>query len=202
MPSRNTVKMYDVDESYHVYNRGVDKQLIFRDDEDYSVFAHLLKRYLDEEPEKDSSGREYEKLHDDVELVAFCLMPNHFHLLFYQVEIDGITRLMRAVATSYTRYFNNKYDRVGGLFQGIFKAKHIGNEVYLDHITRYIHLNPEDYMSWKWSSLGAYIGRTPIEWVNPGRVLDMSPEKYLKFLADYKGYKRDIKNLSNFLADH
>ena len=201
MPSKNTVKMYDVDAFYHVYNRGVNKGLVFKDDEDYSVFMHLLKRYLDEDPEKDNSGREYDKLYDDVELVAFCLMPNHFHLLFYQMEIDGITKLMRAVATSYTRYFNKKYDRVGGLFQGIFKAKQIENESYLMHITRYIHLNPEDFMNWKWSSFGAYVGRVPLGWVHPERVLDESPERYIQFLGSYRKHKKKSSGIEIFLAD-
>lgn len=202
MPSRNTVKHYDTNTYYHVYNRGVAKRTIFLDDEDYAVFAHLLKRYLSNEPERDNSGREYVRLTDEVQLVAFCLMPNHFHMLLYQVEPKAITTLIRAVAASYTRYFNKKYDRVGGLFQGIFKAKRVGNDTYLEHITRYIHLNPKDYLGWRWSSLGSYLGKDRIDWVHPEFVIDTTkPRKYLEFVEDYVDYKDMMSEIEDHLAN-
>ena len=157
MPNKNTVKFYDIDAYYHVYNRGVEKRKIFIDDEDYSVFLNLFKRYLDDKPSVDEKGREYDLLMEDVELTAFCLMPNHFHLLLYQLESDGITKLLRAVCSTYTTYFNKKYDRVGPLFQGIFKASRICDESYLLHVVDYIHLNPTEFMSWKWSSLSYWL---------------------------------------------
>lgn len=108
MPSRNIVKLYDVNTYYHIYNRGIEKRKIFLDGEDYAVFLNLLKRYLDKEPVKDSKGREYFWLANDLQVVAFCLMPNHFHILLYQIEKDAMTKLLRAVCTSYTTYFNKK----------------------------------------------------------------------------------------------
>ena len=80
MPNRNIVKLYDADSYYHVYNRGVDKRDIFLDDQDCAVFLGLLKRHLDKKPYIGSQGRNYEWLVNDIEIVAFCLMPNHFHL--------------------------------------------------------------------------------------------------------------------------
>ena len=193
MPSKNTVKFYDADAFYHVYNRGVDKRQIFLDDQDYTVFTHLLKRYLGTDPEKDSSGREYGRLTDDLSLVTFCLMPNHFHLMFFQYDPEAITKLMRAVATSYVRYFNKKYNRVGSLFQGIYKGSLIDNDAYLQHITRYIHLNPAKYLKWQWSSLGMYLGTVVCDWVHPELVIDITkPKQYLKFLKDHEDYEKTL----------
>ncbi len=201
MPSKNVVKFYDADTYYHVYNRGVEKRQIFLDEQDYSVFAHLLKRYLGDQPEKDSSGREYKRLTDEVELIAFCLMANHFHLLLYQIEPEATTKLLRAVSTSYTRYFNKKYERVGGLFQGTFKAKQIGDEAYLQHISRYIHLNPGDYLGWEWSSLPAYLGYTRIDWIHPERLVDIAqPGQYLRFIEDYNSYEESLEQIEPHLA--
>ena len=203
MPSKNVVKFYDVDAYYHVYNRGVDKRTIFRDDEDYSVFIHLLKRYLSHEPERDKSGREYEKFYEYVSLVAFCLMPNHFHMLLYQHDMEGITKLLRAVTGSYARYFNKKYGRVGTLFQSTFKASRITDDSYLDHITRYIHLNPSDYLGWDWSSLLFYTGHKQVDWVRPDMVIDTNNSKaYLSFLEDYRSYERNLDHVRTLLATH
>lgn len=203
MPSRNVVKLYDTDAYYHVYNRGVEKRTIFLDSSDYAVFVHLLRRYLSQEPELDRFGRKYGKLYDDVSLVAFCLMPNHFHMLIYQHDVEGVTRLMRAVAGSYTRYFNRKYERVGTLFQGVFKASRITDDAYFEHITRYIHLNPEDYLGWDWSSLSFYLGYREVDWIHPGTAADTDgSEKYLHFLEDYRSYQSTLDEVHSLLADH
>src|SRR5690349_16275253 len=140
MPSRNILRQFVPDACYHVYNRGVSRQTIFHESEDYAVFLNLLKRYLDVEPIRDPKGREYSSLRGEVELLAYCLMPNHFHLLFYLHEPDAITRLMRAVTGAYTIFYNKKYKRIGPLFQSRFKASHILDEAYLLHISRYIHM--------------------------------------------------------------
>ncbi len=203
MPSRNTVKQFDTDAYYHVYNRGVEKRQIFLDDEDYAAFANLCKRHVGPEPTFDNRGREYQWLGDQIEVVAFCLMPNHFHMLVYQSELDAMTAMMRAVCSSYTTYFNSKYDRVGSLFQGIYKASRITREEYLAHITRYIHLNPVDYDTWRWSSVGVYLGRHTIDWIHPERVMDLTPagcHRYRGFLEDYVDYRAHLENIESFLA--
>ncbi len=105
MPGKNRVKVYAPDSYYHIYNRGVNKRSIFLDNYDYSVFLNLLKRYLGKEQAKDKSGREYNNLYGDIELLAFCLMPNHFHLLLYQKDENAMSTLMHGVTTSYTIVF-------------------------------------------------------------------------------------------------
>jgi putative transposase len=199
MPSRNIVKIYDVDTYYHIYNRGVDKRKVFIDDQDYALFLSLFNRYLGEKPDIGSQGREYDWLVNDVEVVAFCLMSNHFHLLLYQIEMDAITKLLRAVCSSYVTYFNVKYNRVGTLFQGCFKAVKVDNQTYLQYLTRYIHRNPPDYLNWEWSSLDYWLDGKSTYWIKPQRLNDMSPEKYLDFIKDEVAYKSTLKEISDIV---
>jgi len=153
MPSKNSVKKYVEDGIYHVYNRGVEKRDIFLDKEDYAFFLFLLKTYLQEPsdglkgfnpfsiPYRNSaikrgafSGR--------VNLLTYALMPNHYHLLIKISDITALTEFMKTIMTIYVMYFNKKYDRVGSLFQGVYKAALIESDECLLHVCRYIHLNP------------------------------------------------------------
>lgn len=203
MPSRNRDKVYIEESFYHVYNRGVNKRRIFMDDKDYRVFLNLLKRYLDLQPTIDSRGREYPWLRGDIEVVSYCLMPNHIHLLVYVIEPTSMTRLLQAVSTSYSLYFNKKYKRVGHLFQERYKASRITNDSYLMHITRYIHLNPKNWRKWPFSSLDNFIGNKYSSWVQPERVLELFADEqdYLNFLSDYEDFKESLKDISHELAD-
>lgn len=197
MPSRNIIKSYDIDTYYHIYNRGVEKRKIFLDDQDYAVFIGLLRRYLDKKPDLDPRGREREWLDGEVEIIAFCLMPNHFHLLLYQTENDSITKLMRAVCSSYSTYFNQKYDRVGSLFQGCFKAVAINNHEYLQYMSRYIHRNPSNYLNWQWSSLDYWTGKKTAYWIKHQRLNDMDPENYINFINDNDDYEASLEDIYN-----
>jgi len=203
MPSRNVIKI-DVEKSYyHVYARGASRKEIFLDDEDYSAFLNLFKRYLSAEPVVDRLGREYKNFHGTVELLAFCLMPNHFHILFYQDEEKGISDLMRGLMTSYSGYFNRKYERSGPLFESRYKSSRISDDVYLMHISRYVHLNPKKWRSWQWSSLQEYLGRKDTEWVMPGRILELftNAKAYEEFVADYEDSQRTIEAIKHELAN-
>lgn len=180
MPSKNLIRNYDAPAFYHVYNRGAGKQVVFHNSADKRKFMLILERHLIPTDE--------EELYPiyDVEVVAFCLMNNHFHLLLYQ-ELDrlAISGLMKSVATAYAMYYNNRYKASGRLFQGPFRASHIDNDTYLAHISRYIHLNPRTYKTYYWSSLRYYIGKDSSELIHPERVLDVSPSRYATFLEDY-----------------
>ncbi len=195
MPSRNTVRQYDAPAYYHVYNRGAGGSYIFRDAQDKYKFLSLVQRYL-------SHDSQYEKYPTfDIELIAYCVMGNHFHLLLFQEhDLEAITKLMRSVSTSYSMYYNLKYRSHGHVFQSVFKAARITNESYLAHITRYIHLNPETYLTYKWSSLRYYMGEQPPDWVNPARLLDMTSIQYKKFLEDYEDRKKLLKEVKDQLA--
>ncbi len=199
MPGRNIVKKYDINAYYHIYNRGVDKRTIFVDDQDYAVFVALIKRYLDVSLENGSKGRPYIDLRGKLEVMAFCLMPNHFHLLLYQIEIGGITELMRAVCSSYTTYFNKKYERIGPLFQGNFKAILVNSDVYLQYISRYIHRNPDNYIDWEWSSLSYWLGDKTASWLNPQRLNQLNREQYLAYIKDDTGFNKSVAEVPNLI---
>jgi putative transposase len=193
MPSRNTIREYDAPAYYHAYNRGAGGAAIFRDAQDKRKFLSLLARYLDD---SDDLYPTY-----SIKLVAYCVMSNHFHLLLYQdAETAAITALMRSVSTAYSMYYNFKYKNKGHVFQGVFRASRIINEPYLIHISRYIHLNPESYKTYRWSSLPYFVGTNAPAWLHPERVLDMTPTVYRAFLEEYKDRRLLLKEIKELLA--
>lgn len=205
MPAKNIVKSYSGDSYYHLYNRGVEKRKIFLENSDYAYFLHLLKRHLGKEITQDKAGRLLPNYHDEINLLAFCLMSNHFHILIWQKEPDGMTRLMRSVCTAYTVYFNKKYERVGKLFQGAFKASQVTTDGYYEHISRYIHLNPrKNPLDYEWSSISYYSGARTADWVKPAQILNSftSWDSYRQFLEDYQDYKHVLDDLKYELANH
>lgn len=123
MPGRNVVKEYKKNGTYHVYNRGVEKRQIFMEDKDFEIF----KRYLDE-------GLQ---MHN-VKLLNYALLSNHFHLEIRQREERGMEKLMRSLGTRYVLYFNFKYQRVGSLFQGPYRARLLKTEAEIYAVSRYI----------------------------------------------------------------
>lgn len=201
MPIKNTVKRYDAPAYYHVYNRGGGGAPIFRDDADRVKFLGLIARHLDQgDVSCRSDGQPYEKY--GLEIVAYCLMGNHFHLLIYQWDPEALTKFMRSVATAYTMYFNRKYRRQGHLFQSIYKASQIDTEEYLLHITRYIHMNPRRYLRYKWSSIAQYLGAPAPDWLHHERINDMLPAQYRVFLEEHEGKRAELELLKGELADN
>lgn len=203
MPSRNVLKV-DIPQSYyHVYARGGSRSEIFLDSEDYATFLNLFKRYLSEEQQHDRVGIPYPHLFQKLELLCFCLMSNHFHLLIYQEGLGAMQQLMRSVMTSYSRYFNKKYDRSGPLLETRYKASRIHDQQYLEHITRYIHLNPRDWRNYHYSSLPLYLGKQTAEWLVPEKILCQfrNARDYLAFLEDYEDNKRMLELVKHELAN-
>lgn len=187
MPAKNSIKQYVENGYYHLYNRGVEKRNIFLDNQDYSVFLSYIKQYL--EPHE---GSDPKSLVGDIDLIAFCLMPNHFHFLTKQKTIDGITKFMRAICTNYVMYFNKKYDRVGTLFQGKYKGVLLDNDTYLLHLSRYIHLNPVKIGSDpknSFSSYGYYLGRKQADWLKPDEIMSFFKNARRTSLKNYLSYE-------------
>lgn len=195
MPSRNTIREYDTPAYYHIYNRGAGGMAIFRDAQDKNKFIALLERYLSNSPDFDAYPTYA------IELLAYCIMGNHFHILIYQEnEPTAITQFMRSVSTAYSMYFNRKYKSHGHVFQSVFKASRITNEAYLAHISRYIHLNPQTYKTYKWSSLPYYLGIQAPDWIKTDRLLTMSASEYSLYLEDYKDKRQPLKEINEQLA--
>ncbi|MDO8600913.1 MAG: transposase [bacterium] len=170
---------------YHIYNRGVEKRTVFLGEKDYRRFIYGLHEFNNEQPAtniyrlslSDPSLFEVRlqtKRKSLVEILTFCLMPNHYHLMIRALSEHGITEFMRKLGTGYTNYFNLKYQRVGPLFQGKFKAALLEKEPHFIYLPYYIHFNPLELApapknkstgdldkflrSYRWSSHLDYLG--------------------------------------------
>lgn len=228
MPYRQTV--FAQDQIYHVFNRGVAKVPIFFSSRDYvrfllltdyyrfsntpTSFSHLIKLPIEErQPLMDT-------LHKDnnlqVEILSFCLMPNHFHFLLKQKTEKGITNFMGNIQNSYVKYLNIKKGRTGPLFQSAFKAVRIDTEEQLLHVSRYIHLNPstgyliepENLIEYPWSSLAFYSGNPfnclkNLSFVNPEMVLSLfkNGEDYKNFVFDQAEYQRELDKIKHLILE-
>lgn len=204
MPSRNIVKEFVPESYYHIYMRGIEKRAIFLDEKDYAVFLGQLKKYLSGDSFNTDNRHEFKVFKNEIKLLAYCLMPNHVHLFVYQTPKTAITDLMRRINTGYVMYFNNRYNRVGGLFQGSYKASRIDEDAYLDHISRYIHLNPKDHVNWPYSSYQNYLGNKTSAWLNTSVILglfDNDWQKYKEFIDDYRDNKAETALLKHQLAN-
>lgn len=166
-------------EYYHIYNRGNNKQVIFRGPSDYSHFNKLLylsngtTPFLMREIENNDDIFLRERGEQQVHIGAYCLMPNHFHILVTPAREGGVSKFMLKLGTGISSYINKKYQRTGSLFEGQYKAKHVGDDRYLKYLFAYIHLNPfwsdaeahphsiytkEKFLSYSYSSLPDYLG--------------------------------------------
>ncbi len=203
MPSRNTNKEYAPDSYYHVYARGNSKQKIFHDATDYKYFLGLFERYLSKKQKIGKSGAGYPHFRDDIQLHAYCLMTNHFHLLIHQKDIDSLQRFMKSVMTSYSMYFNLRHRRTGSVFESRYKAVRIDQQSYLEHITRYIHLNPRRWENYTHSSLKYYTEGSEPEWLKTDFILSMFNERkdYMSFVADYVEMRDMLAEMKYQLAD-
>lgn len=179
---------------YHIYNRGHRKQEIFLHNKDYERTLDKIIEY---------------KKKFLVNIVAFCLMPNHFHFLLQENSPGSISSFISTLCNSHSRFYNTKYETVGSLFQGRFKAKRVDKDEYLIHLSRYIHLNPAglfnftnqkmmiDYvLSYKWSSLPIYLSGKHSEIVDQNQILEYFSKE--NPIADYKQFViAQMENISN-----
>ncbi len=222
MPGRITPLV--TDEVYHVYNRGINKQPTFNTKKEYQRALLAIKFYKVSNPpirlskflelDKEREAQilkiidQAEKL---VEIICFCLMPNHFHLLLKQKLENGISKFMGNFQNSYTRYFNTLNERDGSLFLDQFKAKRIETDEQLIHVSRYIHLNPhtgfiiktlKELEEYSWSSFPNYIGGNN-GFLEPEIVLDMfgNKDKYKQFVFDQADYQRKLKIIEHLTME-
>ena len=177
---------------YHIYNRGNNYQPIFIEDKNYKFFLERLRSVF--QPAQ-------------VDLLAYCLMPNHFHLLVSpQIESD-FSNVMRSFSVSYVKSFNSLYRRAGHLFQGDFQGRWIESDEYLAHVCRYIHLNPvkarlvKGPTEWKYSDYLAWISSTDAvnAVVQLRNNLFSSAEDYVRFVLDFADEQRMEYKVEKFL---
>ncbi|SKC57350.1 transposase [Maledivibacter halophilus] len=160
---------------YHIMNRGNRRSAIFKDNEDYQVYLTILKETMEK----------YEYI-----LYAYCLMTNHIHMQIETKNVE-IWKIMRYINLSYTKYFNNKYNFIGHLFQGRYRAGIIESDAYNLQTSRYIHLNPvkasmvEKPVEYKWSSYGVYMGEIKNDIVIDEKILSYFRNKSRKLYKEY-----------------
>ena len=199
---------------YHIYNRGVEKRSIFENGNEYRRFIKTIKYYQFAGPKPKLSKFLYSPIvkvalnEKIVEVVCYCLMPNHFHLLLKQLKDGGITEFISKLSNSYTKYYNTKHTRVGPLLQGEFKAVLVESDEQLVHLSRYIHLNPiasllvrnlDDY---RWSSYKEYIDDIDgICTKNGVMSLFKSPKDYQQFILDQVNYAQELELIKHSLID-
>ena len=205
---------FEIDEIYHVYNRGVEKRILFQNHYEYKRFMALL--YVSNSTKQIHLSND---LHNNIDEIfqkdreeqliaigAYCLMPNHFHLLLTPLVDGGISKFMQKLQTGYSMYFNKKHSRVGALFQGVFKSKHINKNEYLMHIYSYIHLNPAKLKNTEWkiqpkgfiSELKEFISEYPyssLQEYNSSNYKILNPKPF-------PINKKDVCNYSQMIDDY
>jgi putative transposase len=206
MPRKYSLKIYIENGYYHIYNRGVEKRVIFQDSQDYNVFLSYLKYSLLPPPKPEDiktiftlQGLPFKGIpripknyNDKIELLGYCLMPNHFHLLVKQLKNPTLESYMTSIITRYSMYFNKKYDRIGSLFQGPYKAILIKDDSYLLHLSRYIHLNPSEHtnnLPDAYSSYADYLGLRKTKWIKTDIILNYFNQKLAPEFNKYNSYK-------------
>jgi len=223
-------------EVYHIYNRGVEKRSIFEDDADRFRFIHDLFEFNDQRPAANMYYHFNQQLPKTeprnkksprkliVDILAFCLMPNHYHLLLKQKTKNGIVNFMKKMGTGYAMYFNQKYQRVGPLFQGRFKAVLVNRDSHLLYLPHYIHLNPLDLFmpewrdkklrnhksalkfleNYRWSSFPDYVGIKNFPSVtNREFILKLLGEKTDDYKKDIVAYLKNLNldSIDNYLLE-
>ncbi len=210
------------EEHYHIFNRGVDKRNVFLDVKDYQRFLLSMKLLNDEEDGLMIRWRDYKQSNlgakvDDflklgfrksdplIEIVAYCLNPNHYHFILKQVKEKGVEKFMHKVGISHSKYFNKKNKRSGSLFQGKFKAAHIDSNEYLLYLSAYVNENNfihgyNKRGGWPYSSLPDYLGERNSKLINKDIILDQfdSIDQYKEFLKDSALYMKEKKELEKY----
>lgn len=226
MPGRKTPLI--TNEVYHVLNRGIALQPIFLNKRGYDRALQTIFYYQNRQPPLKYSRfltlsnkrrlKILEKLKAQrkflVEIIAFCLMSNHFHLLLKQLVDKGISKFMSNFTNSYTRYFNTKKERKGPIFQGKFKAIRMETEEQLLHVSRYIHLNPytsyiikglKEIENYPYSSFPEYIEKSQINLCDCDKEIILNQfkdiESYKKFVFDQADYQRKLETIKHLLLE-
>lgn len=209
-------------ETYHIFNRGAHKQAIFLDDSDY-LRAQLLM-YLHNGPQgivmRDLQtkyiGRSYVEMFAReksdkslVDILAYCLMPNHLHIVIRQKAVSGVTTFMKKFSTAYSMYFNKKYEHSGTLFQGRFKSSHVDTDPYFKWIFPYVHLNPISLLDPNWREEGVTDVQKTSEFLNKysyssyrDYYMSERPERAILSYSEGSQYVDTLRDLQELFASY
>lgn len=223
MPLRITPLVND--QIYHVFNRGIDHRPIFQKHWDYKRALETIDYYRNIKPpikfsrflilsndRKNDIFTGFKNGKKHVKILAYCLMPNHFHLLLKQVSDNGVSKFMANFQNSYARFINTKEERTGPLLMPQFKSVRIETENQILHVTRYIHLNPytsflikkiEDIENYEWSSFKIYLDSKEQDLIDKQEILPIFkiPQKFKEFTLDHADYQRKLRTIAHLLAE-
>lgn len=211
-------------EIYHVFNRGVDRRSIFTNTKEFERAKNLVKFYrhkdipirfsqVNQQPQeaRDQILNDLYKSDRLVDILAFCIMPNHFHFLLKQNYERGIPVFIANFTNAYTKYSNIRHQRIGPLFEGVFKAVFIESTEQLLHVSRYIHLNPvtsciieENQLdSYDWSSYPEYLFLSREEIAQKKLILDMfkSAKDYQEFVVNQIDYGSKLETIKHLILE-
>jgi len=216
--------VYVENKYYHVFNRGVARQPIFKVKKDYlraikaidfyrflNPSLRLSKALLLAKEEKREFFKNLKKKEKIVNLICYCFMPNHFHFLLKQKRTNGVSKFISDFSNSYARYFNVRHERVGPLFQGVFKGVRIESEEQLSHVSRYIHINPitssiikeTKINTYPWSSLPEYLGNIKKEICDKEAILTLFKNRkaYQKFVRNQAKIVKELKQIKHLTLE-
>ena len=209
---------------YHVYSRSIAKFVVFNNQEEYDRFYQLVRVYrfanfnykyshfLFLTPQSQNETLSDIMLQNDhiVDIVAYCFMPTHIHLVLKQIKDKGIAKFMSRVLNGYSRFFNTKHQRTGPLWSGRFKSVLVSSDEQLLHLTRYLHLNPtsaglvDQPNDWQFSSyeeyLNSHANKNTI--CSTNNLFDITPKDYERFVLDGRAYQRDLSKIKALLLDN
>lgn len=210
---------------YHVYNQGIDKRRVFLNKHFYKRFLitlhfylysqnHIrLAYYLESGSHQPDLLNKIQQSSKHIEVLAYCLMPNHFHLVIKQLEDQGISKYLANIQNSYTKYFNTKIHRRGSLFLNPFKAVLIESEEQLIHLVRYVHLNPfssgitkniDETTQYPYSSMAEYLSIRPTQGIINKSIMQgyfPNVSSHSKFIADQAGYQKKLESIKHLIFD-
>lgn len=201
MPARNLLRIKEIGIYSHIYNKGVEKRILFNDEDDYTVFLGFLKDYLSAPKHPDSLKKAF-KVHgrtfqgtphqpknyfNQVELISYNLMPDHFHLILHQKTRGSLENFIRSLCTRYSIYYNKKYHRTGSLFEGPYKSVQITDGSQLLQLTRYLHY-ASDYTSY-----AEFLGKRETSWVNPKVVQSYFDRVQAELFKETDSYKNFVE---------
>lgn len=211
------------DNYYHIYSRSISKFVIFNNEKEYKRMFELfqLLKFID----FDYKLSKFKKLDIQkqnniintmqftsksyVDIIAYCIMPTHFHLVLKQNIKNGITKYMAKVLNSYSKYFNTRHNRIGPLWSGRFKNILIEDDNQLMHLTRYLHLNPtsaklvKNPQDWHYSSYNEYLKNSKLDYIcSYKQILDIQNDDYKKFVLDHKSYQQEISLIKNIILEN
>lgn len=207
---------------YHIFNRSIAKFEIFNSADDYHRFLEIINLYHFANFYNKYSGflelsishqraitSSLEKSNNTlVEIIAFCIMPTHIHLILKQVTENGISRYMAKVLDSYSRYFNIKHQRKGPLWEGHFENILVKTDEQILHLTRYLHLNPTSAglvkkpEDWQFSSYHQYVSKNRTKDICQfNGLIDLDSKEYKQFVQDHAAYQKEISKIKHLLFE-